>query len=340
MTYRVYSGPRGSESISPAEKDRHLYKEFSVLDEAMMWARHVNKRGRVALLIEGDDGTRLDFHVIAWEISNGSRPGQRPFQSAGRHRGSSTIARGQDIARELSRPAGRRRSPPLAGEHGLVSPLHPSRDARGNGAFGGAIEAALAQYAIRPDNRPRGPPMLRSWFFLIQEAVIRGSVFWTGPFVPNARPSSACSRPGTKRRTWCWMCRKPSAATTRSRTACCISPIPMPTRCGPDSTSISRRKSGNNPPPEPSSSNGGCPTASYSERGRSPSAIASKSRCGSRTARRSLARADRAELRDAQRRTEFAAQTNSNKVFEPPYAACKSDRGNRWVITAFEPCHR
>ena len=37
MTYRVYSGPRGSESISPAEKDRHLYKEFSMLDEAMMW---------------------------------------------------------------------------------------------------------------------------------------------------------------------------------------------------------------------------------------------------------------------------------------------------------------
>jgi hypothetical protein len=27
MTYRVYSGPRGSESISPQERDRHLYKE-------------------------------------------------------------------------------------------------------------------------------------------------------------------------------------------------------------------------------------------------------------------------------------------------------------------------
>ncbi len=37
---------------------------------------------------------------------------------------------------------------------------------------------------------------------------------------------------------------------------------------------------------------------------------------------------------------EFAAQTNSNKVFSPPYAACRSDRGNRWVITAFEPCRR
>ena len=29
MTYRVYSGPRGSQSISPLEKDRHLYKEFA-----------------------------------------------------------------------------------------------------------------------------------------------------------------------------------------------------------------------------------------------------------------------------------------------------------------------
>jgi hypothetical protein len=37
---------------------------------------------------------------------------------------------------------------------------------------------------------------------------------------------------------------------------------------------------------------------------------------------------------------EFAAQTNANKVFSPPYAACKSDRSNRWVIIAFEPCHR
>jgi hypothetical protein len=37
---------------------------------------------------------------------------------------------------------------------------------------------------------------------------------------------------------------------------------------------------------------------------------------------------------------EFAGQTNANKVFSSPYAACKSDRGNRWVISAFEPCHR
>ncbi|MGH6673279.1 MAG: hypothetical protein ACRECV_15070 [Xanthobacteraceae bacterium] len=64
MTYRVYSGPRGSQSISPAEKDRHLYKEFNLLDEAMSWARHVNGSGRVTLLIDGDDGTLLTRQQI------------------------------------------------------------------------------------------------------------------------------------------------------------------------------------------------------------------------------------------------------------------------------------
>lgn len=68
MTYRVYSGPRGSESFSPLEKDRHLYKEFSVLDEAMSWARHINDNGRVALLVEGDDGTRLTKQQIVSEL--------------------------------------------------------------------------------------------------------------------------------------------------------------------------------------------------------------------------------------------------------------------------------
>ena len=57
MTYRVYSGPPGTEAVPPMEKERWLYKEFGLLDEALGWARHVNDGGRVALLIEGDDGT-------------------------------------------------------------------------------------------------------------------------------------------------------------------------------------------------------------------------------------------------------------------------------------------
>ena len=73
MTYRVYSGPRGSQSISPLDKDRHLYKEFSALDEAMNWAGHINKGGRVALLIEGDDGTRLTKQQIVTALKNPDR---------------------------------------------------------------------------------------------------------------------------------------------------------------------------------------------------------------------------------------------------------------------------
>jgi hypothetical protein len=65
MAYRVYSGPRGSETVPPLEKDSWLYKEFALLDEAMSWARHANKGDRVALLIEGDDGTHLDKRDIA-----------------------------------------------------------------------------------------------------------------------------------------------------------------------------------------------------------------------------------------------------------------------------------
>jgi hypothetical protein len=65
MTYRVYPGPRGSAPISPLEKHHRLYKEFQLLDEAMSWARHLDGEGRVALLIEGDDGTHLTKQDIA-----------------------------------------------------------------------------------------------------------------------------------------------------------------------------------------------------------------------------------------------------------------------------------
>jgi len=65
MTYRAYSGPRGSEAISALDKDRLLYKEFNTLDGALAWARHANNSGRIALLIEGDDGTHLSKREIA-----------------------------------------------------------------------------------------------------------------------------------------------------------------------------------------------------------------------------------------------------------------------------------
>ena len=36
----------------------------------------------------------------------------------------------------------------------------------------------------------------------------------------------------------------------------------------------------------------------------------------------------------------FAAQTSENKVHKPPFAACRSADGRRWVITAWTPNHR
>jgi len=36
----------------------------------------------------------------------------------------------------------------------------------------------------------------------------------------------------------------------------------------------------------------------------------------------------------------FEEQTNDNKVFQNPFVAARSRSGNRWVITAWEPCHR
>lgn len=37
---------------------------------------------------------------------------------------------------------------------------------------------------------------------------------------------------------------------------------------------------------------------------------------------------------------EFSNQTNDNKVIESPYVCCNNHRATRWIITAWEPCHR
>ena len=36
----------------------------------------------------------------------------------------------------------------------------------------------------------------------------------------------------------------------------------------------------------------------------------------------------------------FRSQTGENKVFRPPYAACRNPEGTRWVITAWDPSER
>lgn len=74
MRYRVYSAPTGSERISPLDKEKLLFKEFAALDDAFAWAQHVGSTGRVALLIEGDDGTHLTKHEIAGALRQREPP--------------------------------------------------------------------------------------------------------------------------------------------------------------------------------------------------------------------------------------------------------------------------
>jgi len=65
MLYRVFSGPPGTGAPSPLEKERMLFKEFDTLDGALAWARHLSESGRVALSIDGDDGTIMSKQEIA-----------------------------------------------------------------------------------------------------------------------------------------------------------------------------------------------------------------------------------------------------------------------------------
>jgi hypothetical protein len=73
MTYRVYSGPKGSADVSPLGKSQMLFKEFVTLDDALSWARHMEQTGRTPLLIEGNDGTRMDRRAIVDALRVGMR---------------------------------------------------------------------------------------------------------------------------------------------------------------------------------------------------------------------------------------------------------------------------
>ena len=73
MRFRVYSGPPGAEDVSPMGKQQLLFKELTSLDEALAWARHLEKGGRVPLLIEGDDGTHMDRRAIVNALRVGMR---------------------------------------------------------------------------------------------------------------------------------------------------------------------------------------------------------------------------------------------------------------------------
>jgi hypothetical protein len=73
MTYRVFSGPKGSPAIAPLTKEQLLYKELVTLDDALIWARQMERTGRLPMLIEGDDGTRMDRREIGESLGAARR---------------------------------------------------------------------------------------------------------------------------------------------------------------------------------------------------------------------------------------------------------------------------
>lgn len=64
---------KGSPDVSPLEKSQLLFKEFTVLDDALSWARHLEGMGHIPLLIEGDDGTRMNRRAIIDALRVGMR---------------------------------------------------------------------------------------------------------------------------------------------------------------------------------------------------------------------------------------------------------------------------
>ncbi len=70
MTVKVYSGPPGTDAVSPIEKDRMLFKEFPNLDDALSWASHIRETGRVAVLMEDETGRTLDKREIAAALAS------------------------------------------------------------------------------------------------------------------------------------------------------------------------------------------------------------------------------------------------------------------------------
>jgi hypothetical protein len=59
--------------VSPLEKSQSLFKQLHTLDEALSWARHLERTDRIPLLIEGDDGTRMDRRAIVDALRVGMR---------------------------------------------------------------------------------------------------------------------------------------------------------------------------------------------------------------------------------------------------------------------------
>jgi hypothetical protein len=70
MSFKVYSGPAGTDAVSPIHKDRMLFKEFANFDEALSWASHIKETGRVAVLLEDGSGRTLGKREIAAALAD------------------------------------------------------------------------------------------------------------------------------------------------------------------------------------------------------------------------------------------------------------------------------
>jgi hypothetical protein len=83
MTFKVYSGPAGTDAVAPIDKDRMLFKEFPSLDDALSWASHIRDTGRVAVLIEDETGRTFNKREIAAALV---QRGARDVRGAGNQR--------------------------------------------------------------------------------------------------------------------------------------------------------------------------------------------------------------------------------------------------------------
>jgi hypothetical protein len=70
MTFKVYSGPAGTDAVSAIHRDRMLFKELPNFDEALSWASHIKDTGRVAVLIEDETGRTFSKREIAAALAD------------------------------------------------------------------------------------------------------------------------------------------------------------------------------------------------------------------------------------------------------------------------------
>ena len=73
MRYRVYSGPKGSGEVGPWRRTTCCSRNSPGSTTRWPGRATSERNGRVPLLIEGDDGTRMNKRAIADALRVGTR---------------------------------------------------------------------------------------------------------------------------------------------------------------------------------------------------------------------------------------------------------------------------